>query len=113
MVKVLRQKQIVIVPFPFSDQSGEKKRPALIVSNDGFNEKSDDVIACAITSDISEDAYSVQIKPGDWKDGMYSESCVKTASIFSLDKDIVLRPIGRLSGERFREVMGKIQEIIK
>jgi len=112
MVQVLRQKQIVLVPFPFSDQSGSKRRPALIISNDKFN-GNNDVIACAITSNISDDEYSVKINPEDWKDGMYSESCVKAATILTIDKDIVIKPIGRLSSERFKDVLAKLQRIIK
>ena len=113
MVQVLRQKQIILVPFPFSDQSGSKRRPALIISNDKFNDASQDVVACAITSNLSDDAFTIRIAPEDWKDGMYSESCVKAANIFTIDKAVVLRPIGRLSGERFKAVMAKIQEILK
>lgn len=113
MVQVLRQKQIVLVPFPFTDRSGSKRRPALIISNDKFNDGSDDVIVCAITSNMSDDAYSVTIKPEDWKDGMYSESCVKAATIITIDTEIVIKPIGRLGSERFKEVLAKIHEIIK
>jgi mRNA interferase MazF len=113
MGQVLRRKDIVLVPFPFSDQSGGKNRPALIISNDRFNENSPDVIACGITSNIDNGHFTVFIKPEDWKDGIYSESCVKTASVFALDKKIVLKRIGRISDERFAEVMKRFNEIIK
>ncbi len=66
---------------------------------------------CAITSNIGID-HSIEIKKDDWKDGLYSESCVRYSSIFALDKKLVIKPIGRLSVERFGEVRKRILELI-
>ncbi len=41
---------IVLVPFPFSDQTTTKKRPAVVISSDSYNGKSPDIIIMAITS---------------------------------------------------------------
>ena len=41
---------VVLVPFPFSDQSASKKRPAVIISSDRYNKLSSDVVIMAITS---------------------------------------------------------------
>ncbi len=112
MEQILRQKDIILVPFPFSDQSGTKNRPAAIISADKFNESSPDVIACAITSNTAASPYTVFIRREDWKDGLYSESCVKAGTIGSLDKRIILKKIGRLGAERFGEVMRKVKEIL-
>ena len=111
MEQILRRKDIILVPFLFSNQLESKRRPALIVSNDNFNERSLDIIACAITSNIDQDD-SVYIKSEDWKDGLYSESCVKVANVFTLEKKIVLKRIGRLGSDRFNEVVQKLKEII-
>ena len=40
----IEQRSIILVPFPFSDLTGAKKRPALVVSSSDFNIKNDDVI---------------------------------------------------------------------
>jgi len=109
--QVLRQKDIILVSFPFSDQSTEKRRPALVISSDKFNATSFDVIVCAITSNLDA-VNSVLIKPDDWKDGVYSECCIKTASVLTLDKKMAMKKIGRLSGERFREAKQKLLEIL-
>ena len=45
-----RRGDIVLVPFPFTDLSSTKKRPALVVSPDKFNEHAQDVVLVAITS---------------------------------------------------------------
>lgn len=108
MEQILKRKDIVLVPFPFSDLSSQKRRPALVMSKDGFNEGSPDVLVCAITSNIDDSDTSVLIKPEDWKEGLYSESCVKAASIMSIEKAMVVRKIGRLGAERFNEVKKKV-----
>jgi len=40
---------IILVPFPFTDQSDVKKRPAVIASSDLYNQKRPDIIIMAIT----------------------------------------------------------------
>ena len=43
------QKDIVLIPFPYSDLTGSKKRPALVISNEKIN-KTEDRICCLITT---------------------------------------------------------------
>ncbi len=43
---------VVLVPFPFTDQSASKKRPAVIVSADEYQRRRPDVIVMAVTSQI-------------------------------------------------------------
>lgn len=43
---------VVLVPFPFTDLSDRKRRPALVISPDGFDDE--DVVLCAITSRLPE-----------------------------------------------------------
>jgi len=43
---------VVLVSFPFTDQSGAKKRPAVIVSSSEYNASRRDVVIMAITSQV-------------------------------------------------------------
>jgi mRNA interferase MazF len=43
---------VVLVPFPFTDQSGAKKRPAVIVSSSSYNASRRDLVIMAITSQV-------------------------------------------------------------
>jgi len=56
---------VVLVPFPFTDLSGRKRRPALVISPDSFDEQ--DLILCAITSRVPEDLspWEVQLRARD------------------------------------------------
>ena len=43
---------IVLVPFPFTDQSTVKKRPAVIVSSNAYNRQRPDIVIMAVTSQM-------------------------------------------------------------
>jgi len=43
---------VILVPFPFGDQSATKKRPATIISSDAYNKISEDVVIMAITGQV-------------------------------------------------------------
>ena len=62
------QRSVVLLPFPFSDFSNSKKRPALVVSNNEFNKKSEDVVCCLITSNPGV-KYGVKITNKDMESG--------------------------------------------
>ncbi|MCL5278056.1 MAG: type II toxin-antitoxin system PemK/MazF family toxin [Deltaproteobacteria bacterium] len=51
---VYRRGDIVIVPFPFSNQISTKKRPAVVVSSDAYNNSSADIVIMAITGKIEK-----------------------------------------------------------
>jgi mRNA interferase MazF len=44
---------IILVPFPFTDQTYSKKRPAIIISSNTYNQQKPDLIIMAITSQVS------------------------------------------------------------
>ncbi len=88
---------VILVPFPFSDQSTTKKRPAVIISSDRFNSVSSDVIIMAITSRIGN-LYPVgETLLRDWKvAGLLKPSAVK-AAISTIEQALILRKLGHLS----------------
>jgi mRNA interferase MazF len=43
---------ILLVPFPFTDQSASKRRPAVVVSNSAYNRARSDVVVMAVTSQL-------------------------------------------------------------
>lgn len=69
--------QVVLVPFPFTDLSTQKQRPALIISNKSYNLEHSDVVLMAITSKSSQSSFDVQLT--SWKEaGLISPSAAKT-----------------------------------
>lgn len=102
----MKQRDIVLVPFPFADQSGQKIRPALIVSNDKFNQSSDDAIVCAITSVIKPSIYSVLINKEDVEERFLYENCsIKVENIFKIKKSLIIKNIARINRNLFLKVI--------
>jgi mRNA interferase MazF len=56
---------IVVLPFPFSDLSQSKRRPAFVIAN----LEGDDIILCQITSQTVRDMYAISLKESDFQTG--------------------------------------------
>lgn len=101
---------IVVVPFPFSDLSDSKKRPAMIVCS----LKGNDLILCQITSKKTKDDYSVLLLEKDFFNGsLEQDSNIRPNKLFTADKSIILYKVGKLKEIKTVEVIEKICEIIK
>ncbi len=93
---ICKKWDIVLVPFPFTDLSAFKKRPALIIFQDEYNSGSD-VIITFITSNIT-----VKSKPGDYHIREWEKTNLPKPSLIrmkfaTIDKSIIVRKLGRLS----------------
>jgi len=99
------QKSIILVPFPFSDQTGNKIRPALILSNQQFN-KQEDVIICALTSAIKERPYSLIITEKDTLNKQLKDkSQIRTDTITRIKKSLIIKEIDILADASFEKVL--------
>jgi mRNA interferase MazF len=99
---------IVVVPFPFSDLSESKKRPALVIAN----LEGDDQIICQITSQFNSDFSSISITNNDLSIGNLNKnpSNIRPNKIFTADDKIILYSIAKLNDNKMKEV---IETIIK
>jgi len=59
------QGDILLLPFPFSDLSGKKVIPVLVISGKNYNNSSEDIVICSITSQIKLTDYSIIIDNKD------------------------------------------------
>ncbi len=109
---IFSQREIVLVPFPFSDLSTYKRRPVLIISNNDYNAKHSDVVVLAITSKLYQDEYSVEIDDNSLDFGILPEkSVIKIAKIFSISKNSILKKFSILSVDTFKEVEIKLIQL--
>jgi mRNA interferase MazF len=101
--------EVVVVPFPFSDLSNFKRRPALVLAP----LKGDDVILCQITTISRGDGYSVRLSDSDFRIGtLHHESNVRPNRIFTAEESIIVRSIGEISQTKIDEVMNRIINIL-
>jgi len=96
---VYRKWDIVLVPFPFTDLSTAKNRPALIVSPDSYNRSGPDAIIAFITSQLD-----VSSRPGDhrirfWKEAGLPKPSLLRMKLATIDQAIIVRKPGRLFSE--------------
>lgn len=101
---------IVVLPFPFSDLSASKKRPALVIAP---VQTYQDVILCMITSKSTRDNSAIPIRETDFEYGQLpQESNVRPNRLFTADASIILRTAGKLSPTKIGEVTTEIIRII-
>lgn len=101
---------VVVIPFPFSDLTGVKRRPALVVANLEGN----DLILCQITSQmVSTDKYSILLSKTDFEEGSLEvKSQIKPNKIFTAEHSLIIYKVGRLNKEKTDEVSRKLCDII-
>lgn len=101
---------VVVVPFPFSDLTQSKKRPALVISV----LEGDDLILCQITSQLIKDNYSILIDDKDFKEGsLKQQSNLRPNRIFTAESHVVLYRVGNLKSDKLNEIIKKVIEIIR
>ena len=103
---------VVVVPFPYSDQSAGKLRPALVVSNETYNSSSLDVVLCGMTSNLADSSFSVFVGPQDMEAGkLITPSRVKVGRLLAVDKSIIRKRVGRVNARVFAHVMREFEAI--
>jgi|SRR3989344_4053873 len=111
---MIEQGDLLLVPFPFSDQSGRKVRPVIVVSNADFNEHSDDAIVVGVTSNISKDKYTLLLLSDDLEEGKLStQCCVKVENILKIDKELIIKKIGKIKREKMEKIRGLLMSVIR
>jgi len=108
-----QQKEIVLLPYPFSNQEGVKVRPAIIISSNNFNKKSEDCVVLPLTSVIKEVPYSVLITQKDLISGnLLKSSRIRIDKIFTIRQDLVRMKIGMVNNNIFEKIKAEISKII-
>jgi mRNA interferase MazF len=101
---------VVVVPFPFSDLTQAKRRPALVISL----LEGDDLILSQVTSQFVRDNYAISIEGKDFEEGgLKQKSNVRPNRLFTADSHIVLYRIGNLKKDKMNEIIEKIIEIVR
>jgi mRNA interferase MazF len=102
--------EVVVLPFPFSDLSAAKRRPALVVAPlDGV-----DVILCMITSQAQRDGYAVPLNAADFaRGGLPKPSYIRPNRLFTADAGLILRAAGLLTPTKLAEVVEILLAILR
>ena len=87
MAKFVKE-DIAVIPYPFSDLSGSKRRPALVIAD----LPGDDITLCQITSQQKDDNFAIRLTNEDFIEGSLPvPSNIRPNRIFTADKNIIIK----------------------
>ncbi|MDY6951729.1 MAG: type II toxin-antitoxin system PemK/MazF family toxin [Thermodesulfobacteriota bacterium] len=103
---------IVLVPFPFTDQTITKKRPAVIVSSDAYNRQRRDIILMAVTSQMGSADFFGDMTINQWQDAGLLKPSVTKPVFTTVEKNLVLKKLGRMSKQDRSALQEALQTIL-
>lgn len=110
---IYSQRDILLTKFPFSDLEHFKVRPVLVLSNDAYNRRSPDLLICAVTSSLRQHPYGASLGRRDLEEGtLRVKSRVRTDTITSIERQIVLKKIGRITMQKHGQIVSLILRLI-
>ena len=109
------QGDIILIPFPFTDFSTLKQRPAVIISSNAFNNTHNDVIVMAMTSripdTISNEEYLLEGADIEMS-RLPKPSVIKTGKIVTINKMLIRKKLGGLPAATVEKIKAKLQSIL-
>lgn len=103
-------RQVVLLPFPFSDLSASKLRPALVLADAGKG----DWVLCQITSNPYADLLAVTLDDADFAEGgLRRISYVRPGKLFTANESLIRQAVGTLSPEKHADVVDVISKLLR
>jgi len=103
---------VVLVPFPFTDQTATKRRPAIIVSSAAYHRERPDIILIAVTSQIRASATVGEVVINSWQEAGLIKASVIKPILTTVEKGLVIRKIGQLLEEDQRALRTALSIIL-
>jgi mRNA interferase MazF len=88
---------IVLVPFPFTDQSATKQRPGVIVSSSAYQRARRDLVLMAVTSQLRGSGAFGEVLVQDWQAAKLLKPSAVKPVLATLDQSLILKTLGKLS----------------
>jgi mRNA interferase MazF len=100
--------EVVVIPFPHTDLTVGKRRPALVI----VDLPGQDLILCQITSRARSDAFSVPLDSSDFERGQLAQaSFIRPQRLFTVEHRVILYSIGKVQAAKLNEVLGKVRAL--
>ena len=101
---------IILIPFPFTDLSKSKLRPALVVADAGKG----DWILVQITSKPYSDPNAIELNTTDFSAGsLRVKSFVRPGKLFTADQSLIHKSVATLKPKKFQEIISGIIKKLK
>jgi mRNA interferase MazF len=113
MANLYERGLLVLVPFPFTDLSQAKQRPAVVISPSNFS--GDNIIVCAVSSRTSSvlKPWEVSLNPDETQDNRLPKaSVIKVDRLFTIHQSRVIKALDKLSLDKIDEVMNLLRQLL-
>jgi len=99
---------IVLIPFPFTDLTRVKNRPALILV-----ESDADITVSFITTQVKwQEDFDVRIEPAK-ENGLKKPSLIRLSKLATIDKDLVIGRLGRVTATEINTVNENLMKLLR
>ncbi len=102
---------VVLVPFPFTDQTTVKQRPAVVVSSTAYHHERHDLIILAVTSQIRAGDKVGEADVVQWEAAGLLKPSVLKPLLATVERGLVRRKLGRLAREDRQTLRRVLDEI--
>jgi mRNA interferase MazF len=103
---------VVLVPFPFTNQASSKKRPAVVVSSEPYHSQWMDLILVAVSSQIRSTLTFGDTRIGDWQAaGLLKPSVIKPI-LMTVESSLVIKGLGKLQKPDVEALEELLQELL-
>lgn len=104
----MKKGDIVLIPFPFTDLSGNKYRPAVILID-----SEDDVTVCFITTQLTwQSEFDIALQPSEFN-GLKKESLVRLNKFATIDNELIIGRLGTLENNYIELMNRNLTKILK
>ena len=101
---------IVLVPFPFSDLSQTKLRPAVVLADAGHGDR----ILCQVTSKPYGDARAIKLEDANFASGsLRVTSYARPAKLFTANRDLIVAQVATLNQESFTQIIDTVVKLFR
>jgi mRNA interferase MazF len=104
----MKKGDIVLIPFPFTDLSGKKLRPALVLAVSS----ADITVAFITTQTAFKEPTDIEIQP-DTNSGIKKVSLIRPAKLATIDKTFAIGKIGSLPSNLLSQVNSSLKIILQ
>lgn len=103
---------VVLVPFPFTDQTTSKKRPAVVISSNAYQRKRSDLILIAVTSQANPATSFGEMTITEWQAaGLIKPSIIKPV-LTTIDRALAIKKLGQLQNLDRQTLHNLLQTIL-
>ena len=99
---------IILIPFPFTDLTGNKLRPAIVLIEIG-----QDLTICFITTQLKwEEQTDIELLPTKYN-GIKKPSLIRLSKIATVDKSLAVGKLGELQKNKMEELNSKLKRLLQ